>query len=125
MKIYVATAGIYSDYHVVGVFSSEARLRESLPDVEKYNCDEYEIDEMTAIPKGMKAFRVHLKKNGDVLYPVASGDYEDVGFISFRNKTWHGGEHVVAEVIAIDEQHAVKIVNEMRIQRLASGKWED
>lgn len=125
MKIYVATAGEYSDYHIVGVFSSESRLREALPDGSKYNCEEYDIDELPAIPKGMKAFRVHLKKNGDVLYPVDGGDYEDAGYVSFRNSSWHGGEHVVAEVLATDEQHAVKIVNEMRIQRLASGKWED
>lgn len=142
-SVWVIEDGEYSDYHVVGVYSSKENAEAALsligdgccPIISKWPLDPG-IDDINA---GLNLFLVNMK---------ASGDTESV---SQRNLAWwdHNanaiqykhdkllwpegsekqvpyrtgqGDLVVGTVFAKDEKHAVKIVNEKRIQLLAAGK---
>jgi len=132
-KVYVLTEGEYSDYHIVGVYSTkedaEAAKRWILgvKNVSSYFAsgvvvEEYELDpHADAIRQGLTAYRVRMAWNGDT-EAVYRADDDAYG----RTICMGGGINALAQgvsgvVFARDEQHAVKIVNEKRAQMIAQG----
>ena len=125
MKVYVLEAGAYSGRHVVAVFSTKEKAEEVSRKIDgdmyqdEPTVTEYEVDELAEeVRQGMESFYVRMNKSGTA----------NVEKVSLR-KPWisyyHGygcqEDFIAAVVWAKDEAHAVKIVNERRVQAIAEG----
>lgn len=118
--IYVLTTGEYSDYKIVGLFTTK-ELAEAF--MEKFNIDgtveEYELDVLDQYTKMEElAFKVLMKKDGTVEHVNITDDVNDaintfVGNNKFR--LW-------CTCFAKDKEHAIKITNEKRLQLIANNK---
>lgn len=123
MKIYIVTDGIYSNYHVVGVYSTqEAAERAKVLYASDNDIEEFELDAMPDTPNDrLYPYEVSIHKDGNVAdvcrLSVVESWYPDRWFRSFSNA-------VVFIIRAQDEKHAVKIANEKRAHLIASGEWE-
>lgn len=124
--------GDYSDYTVVGVYSSLelARTAAQLFGAEARVDDDdgMEMDDVPCVPDNMLAFHVYLDKEGNkpnnfinIATLEDASDFEPslviyetiTKAIYLQCKTW-----------ARDKQHAIKIANEKRTQIIALGRWE-
>lgn len=123
-KVYLVTDGDYSDYHVLGVFSS----REKADHAKRLyaacnNVEEYELDAVPESPPGLLAYVVLMEISGDVK------DLWQESVAGFKSR-WHPGDLYGSAPVAWfrirarDEQHAVKIANEWRAQIIAMGLWD-
>lgn len=83
MKVYVLIQGAYSDYRVIGVFSSEDKARNALEELKKSysgldaptTIEEYELDDLFNYTKhGYKLYTVVMNKEGNALY-IKEADY--------------------------------------------------
>ena len=116
--IYVVTQGDYSDYSIVGVFSSkeEAQKVVELENNDSYDdakIEEYELDDPSL---SRVRIRIDMHKDGTVVsaLPVNSG----AGFRGWKN------EEVMTWIARTDDvQRAVKKTNEMRTIILAKNLW--
>ena len=124
--IYVATRGTYSDYSVVGVFSTRENAQlymDTFPDREWNDIDEYELNcGVTEIQSGKHFYVVYMQKDGKVLRTGLC----DYPWISYSQIHWSSqwlGEPCVPwssfYVWAKNETAAIKIANERRIMALA------
>jgi len=134
MNIWMVTRGCYSDYHVVGIFSSEEgaiRFCEAFPEAKKdydgLDIEKMELDpSMEEINNGLSPYFVKMLMNGDVVEckkresPSYHGDFQVVETY-FHNE---GKKIILADVWARDQQHAIKIVNEKRAIAIASGQFD-
>lgn len=138
-SIWVIDQGDYSDYRVVGVFTSKKNAEvvkayiESVGSYDDPTIKEWELDpSVREINKGYKIFVVHMLINGDV-ESIRKQDSYYHGGSSFE--IWKRSETpayegkgipdcLSATVWARDEKHAVKIVNEHRAQMIANGEWK-
>jgi hypothetical protein len=114
--IYVLTEGEYSDYRIVGVYSTPEKAeaaRQQLGEgrfgrIEQYPLDDEPVD---------SPWRVEISRNGRYAvaerYPTVD---HPVGEIS-------RGYHAWLWVRADDEQQAIKAANERRAFLIASGLW--
>lgn len=138
-SVWVIEEGEYSDYHIVGVFSSyenALEVLEKLPQDHFYESANAEIVEwpldpfLDALHSGLKPFYVHMLQNGDVdevKEEKIDSDIEDPIACPLREfingsgeiKTWPAS--IYGTILAKDEKHAIKIVNEYRIRILAEG----
>lgn len=137
MKVYVIEQGSYSDYRVVGVFSTReyaeqiaARIN-AADHYEEATVEEWPLDPGVAeLNQGMKKHIVWMRKDGAVERVEAIE--EVTGADTFRE--WEretapayltkGPNVLQASVWATDATHAVKIANERRIQMLALNTWK-
>jgi hypothetical protein len=140
-SIFVIEQGSYSDYRVVGVFST----RENAEMVaEKINAGQTYGDEATVaewpldpavseLNQGMSQFRVLMRKDGHVeeckaqefdSYDIKPNtrEWEREDAIAYRGKDIPNV--LQATVWATDEKHAIKIVKEHLFQMLALGQWK-
>ena len=140
--IWVIEQGSYSDYRVVGVFTSKANATAVVEKIKKneYLYDEPSIAEWPLDPAvdeinaGMSKFRVLMLNDGFVedIRRTDTDTYDLAGSAHVWERTkapaYRGQKDIKdaldATVWATDEQHAIKIVNEMRVQWLATGKWK-
>jgi hypothetical protein len=125
-KLFMLTQGEYSDYSVVGVFSTKENaesFKVAYPNDEYNDIEEITVDpDITYIRKGMKKWYVNMTREGGT---GNSGQttHEDV-CCEFLEK-WSYLRVTVLHVVcyAKSEEHAVKIANERRAQLIASGEW--
>jgi len=139
-KIYVVTAGDYSDYRIIGVFTTE-ELAEEL--ISKYKNDdsygngmrieEWPLDLDGFNIKGMKRYRVHMLHNGNV-QEVKEKDWDTQDLhlparITPNYSLDHESNKYVKTVSimcwARDEEHAIKIANEQRSMAIAENRWKE
>ena len=142
-SVWVIEKGSYSDYRVVGVYSTEAGARLVC---DRINGDdrhylatvaEWPLDPgVEAINKGLSPFVVWMLRDGTTEQVwMDTDDFEytldDKPTIRRRSTApINKGKKVVppdcltARVFAKDEAHAIKIVNEYRTQMIAKGEWE-
>lgn len=111
MKVYLVTDGDYSDYRVVGVYSS-AQLAERAKEL--YNASN-DIDVRTLdildsrVPEGYLCYRVwEPDQNGVFKADQRSADY----FMFENNWNYWNTSGFQVDVIALSEDHAVKIGSE-------------
>jgi len=127
--IYVLTSGSYSDYRVHGVYTTKelAEFAQNIFDsyyefdIEKYELDG-PVDLISKARNGLYLFRVDMFLNGDTNYVRRVPDYEDMQPKEIELSRYQGSSNDLffkCNVFAKDEQHAVKIVNEKRIQYIA------
>lgn len=137
-KIYAVNSGAYSDYRVVALFSTPERAQEfmaAVPDSDYNEIEEFELDPNTAdlIRRGYSIWTVHMLRNGDT-ERVARNDPEVYAVTNVGHRIWRRTQApayvgkgipdiLTSTVWAKSETQAVKIVNEHRVQMIASGEW--
>ncbi len=123
--IYIVTSGEYSDYRIDGCFTLEKDAlkyikcflsQEDVVRVEKHLLNPV-LKEMN---KDYKCYFVRMNKDGDVdeLYQT---NFDGAScLVEYR---FDRSGCLYLDCLARDEKHAVKIVNEKRIQILAMNLW--
>lgn len=137
-KIYAVNSGCYSDYRVVALFSTPELAHEfmaAVPDGDYNELEEFELNPNTAdlIRRGYSIWSVHMLRDGDTERVTRNnpGVYEvtNVGHRIWRRTRApaYAGKGIpdtlTSTVWAKSETQAVKIVNEHRVQMIASGEW--
>ena len=125
-SVWVVEEGSYSDYHVVGVFSTEENANR-IAELTGGDVDEWRIDPgIDELNQGREPYSVGMEKDGTVLYVSRNiWSYS----LRIRGKPMVGRssanpEGVIRGIIfSLSEEHAVKIMNEIRAQRIAEGNW--
>ena len=132
--IWVVEQGEYSDYRVVGVFTSEQNAQTV---ADAIGCDasvaQWPLDPAVAeLNQGHKQFVVHMHRDGKVescrKWDISSYNIAGSFTIWERSKApaYRGqglDDLLQATVWASDKKHAVKITNEKRVQMIASNAW--
>jgi hypothetical protein len=125
-KIYVITAGSYSDYHIVTVFSKK-ELADKFSNLTDCKVEEYEIDKMEPqIKKGLVPWEVGIQIDGETIYNyriTKNLEYfkPDVVFHKLSFYSEKGG--LIVSCYASTAEHAVKIASEKRAEYIASTGW--
>lgn len=116
-KVWIVTAGCYSDYHIVAVFDNKEQADALVAHIGHSSDDT--VEEWTLNdPKycgPLDWWYVHMELDGDRARAEGStgpGDSKD---------TYHSREAIWGYCRAKDEQHAIKIMNERRAQLLAES----
>lgn len=135
--IYIVTDGSYSDYKICGVFD-DPELAKEFQDAGGYeNIEEFPLNPthpyFQQLKEGWDVFEVVMQKNGDTLEcQIANRRYIDWKLPRFGwvNYYYDRGDlrnspdgYLDATVLARNEEHAIKIVNEKRVQFIAENKW--
>ena len=133
MKIFIVTSGAYSDYHINAAFSTKENA-------EKYNklyansdfedIEEFEVDDEMALINRIRdekitIYLVCMDRDGNIKETI-----KESPSISLVKELLTGKQKPVLYadcmdmcVIAKDEKHAIKIVNEKRTQMIANNEW--
>jgi hypothetical protein len=139
-SVWIIETGNYSDYSVVGIYSTRERALFVAESVGlKEDCIvERKLDPcLEELNQGMLVFSVFMLRDGTVELIRSSKptqynlDWQDgqQAFIwdranapAFKDKNFSAVLN--ATVWAKDEQHAIKIVNEIRTLKVATGEWK-
>ncbi len=116
-KIYVLTQGSYSDYHIIGLFSTQELVKHYQDIYEDRQIEELELVDLIGIQKG---WRVWMDREGKA---------STISSVVIQESNWNYGTSggkvvIVCEIIAKTKEGAVKIANEYRVQLIASGEWD-
>jgi len=128
--VWMVTEGIYSEYHVVGIFSTKegAKIIENF--CNKDQLRDTEIKEvildagLEKLNQGFFLYRVHMDADGKVKSCVPLFSSYDIGerpALHVVSRPCAAGDVICGNTWAKDEQHAVKIANEFRLQAQAKG----
>jgi len=119
--------GDYSDYHICGVYSTRALAESAVAEKKcRYDTPEIEewfIDNCAGVPGSRREFFITMKQDGTVTkfemrdYPSWAPSGERYRRHDTPADAWCF--NVMAETL----EHAIKIVNEKRIQMLAMNDW--
>lgn len=112
MKVFAVTSGIYSDYHIVAIFSTEQKANEFVEkykvekrdyvDIEPYELDKHDEGEM--IP----TFRVHVLRDGNI-------SYHEIELAEKQKPTYCKEEYfgdIVVYIQTEDQERAYKVAKE-------------
>lgn len=134
-KVWIVEQGEYSDYHVVGVFSSRENadlIAERMNESPRGNAAvvERELDPgVDALHQGLQRYDVLMHRDGTTEEVTLVSTERTIRSVEtefelwYRSRTSLSHDVLDATVWAKDEQHAVKIVNEKRVQLIASNEW--
>ncbi len=121
-SIFIATEGEYSDYHIIGVFSTRELAEKSGCAYEEWRIDSGRIEHES----GLKPFEVIISKNGDII-KVVSLEFSGIDPIDEDTFNDFMGEtppyNLSTYMWAKDEKHAIKIASERRAKYIALDKW--
>ena len=125
--IYVVTVGEYSYYRIIGVYDDKALAEMSAAAVGG-RVEEFSLNERRSILEaGLRPFKIWFADNGDIRH-VDSGESAAVqyGRISWPDSEIPrvfnaAGEGVVVELLAHDQDHAIKSASEIRAQHLVAA----
>ena len=109
-SIYVLTEGDYSDYHIIGVYSTK-ELAEEAQSLNQYSViEEYNLDNIPEHPPGMKAWYVGIS-NGklDDLCTGQISPFEQTVPREFEYEYPNGRISYSVYCWAVDKDHAEKI----------------
>jgi hypothetical protein len=129
--VWAVEQGSYSDYRVVGIFSSKAKADQVvavLSDGDGYDTPtvaEWIVDPaLDALRKGCRPFLIWMLRDGTVERSgaIAASAYNLNGHVFLWKRT-KAQDCLNATVWAKSKKHAIKIVNEKRTQMIAEGKW--
>lgn len=135
-KVYVVTSGVYSDYHIDGIFTThelanayvEMRKRTNeIDEMFNYDCDfqivPWELDAgRDGILSGYLLWRVETGIHGDILDVTLNPiDDDRIGWYLSGGKN----QPTVLNVTCVmkDRESAIKYVNDLRASLIASNKW--
>jgi len=126
-KIWLVSRGEYSDYRVICAFSTPQRAvsySRVAPDsfVETLSLDE-------DMPDVVDNIHILMSKDGDALriYKPSVIDRNEIGFESYWPVSAEQGYETCLSwnVETDNEERAIKVVNEKRVQIIAAGVWCD
>jgi len=135
-RLYLVTEGEYSDYKFIALFSTAEKAQEWIDfggqgdTIEEMLLDPPEADlvmQLGLFPHWVRMTRdgaTDLVTKGPATMRMDAWQCEDW----YQNITREIGSNRVYMygcVLARDDQHAVKIVNEKRVQLIASGAWDE
>jgi hypothetical protein len=136
--VWVIEDGSYSDYRVVGVYSSKENCERILSLInrdrkgELAEMAEWPLDPcIDSLNSGLDQWRVTMLKDGSVEEVEHYGGAYDLSAeicVTHRSQ-WRFLDYPKPDCIqpivwAENAQHAVKIVNEHRIRMIATGEWK-
>lgn len=119
--IYILTEGDYSDYHVVGVYSTKELAEKAQFVYIDSQIEEYTLDNVPDYPPGMKGWYVNIddaKPDESYSYQV-SPDYATIPSESEYNHYYNGQTGYYVYCWAVDEDHAIKIARDKYYQHQA------
>lgn len=122
--IYVVTEGQYSDYHIVGLYSTIEMATKCKEAVNADDIEEFELDsgDFRLYDLGYKCWNVRF--SGDVTEATECDYYQK----EYPMDSWvHYDRNTKTMSIVLyakDEKHAVKIASEYRAQVIASSEIE-
>jgi len=117
-EIYVVSEGEWSDYSIVGVYSTKS-LAERAAKAFDGRVETYKLDEHAApLAQGKKVFFVRMQHDGGV---IEAHNYHSDHLLDRTDFDYRG--NLITSVWAKDEQTAIKIANERRVKLIAMNKW--
>lgn len=120
-EVFTVEDGEYSDYGILGVYSTRALAEEALKRLkDRYNnpwIQERTLDVMPETPLGKYGFGVEMRRDGTC--DVYSCPVPD----KCRDHFFDG--NLICQLWAKSKEHAVKIVSERRRRFIAEGKWPE
>jgi hypothetical protein len=127
--IYVVTDGEYSDYHIVGVYSTLENAERMKKETGSSDIEEYELDEFVAqLREGLQPYSVTMERDGYATARESSPTGTIDLFLSWYGYMENGRRMrksvLTGKVWATSVQHAVKIANERRVFLIASNEWQ-
>lgn len=118
-KSFVVTRGEYSDYSIMGVYTTR-EIADEAARLFAGHVEEYETDVLPEHPPGKLFFWVFMSKSGD------SKKVSNQGV----DCAWNGQEAspssndwMFFQLWADDEEQAVKVANEQRAIAIAENRW--
>jgi hypothetical protein len=125
--VYLVTDGDYSDYHLLGVYSTRRLANVARVRYAASNIEEYEFDAMPEAPPGLLPWDVLMDIHGDCHAPYHGAQAKRTSCEEFTERTvsYYDEVHLKFSVWATDARHAIKIANEQRAQLIALGQWEE
>ena len=140
-SVWVIEQGSYSDYRVVGVYSSKKNAQLVCDAIntgkhyEKATVAKWPVDQsVLEVSRGYKQFIVTMLRDGtveNIRGPEAICIYDMSSTLAVWKRTEapaYKGKGIPdalnGSVLAKDEKHAIKIANEQRTQMIALGKWK-
>lgn len=120
--IYAVTDGDYSDYRILGLYSTIEKAERAKKLFAAHNdIDEWSVDkEPDGVPAGMFRYSVRMYKDGR----VESANIESAEYMPSREWAPYGDDQTVHfDMWATDEKHAIKIANERRLRLIAESTW--
>ena len=136
-SVWFVEQGSYSDYRVVGVFSTREKadfVAKTINDREHYgdaSVDERPLDPFVKeLNAGLRMYTVIMSEDGTVErceYDEERIEESSVRLWDRKSAPFYKGKRgvvnaVTASVWARDDVHAIKIVNERRTQMIANGE---
>ncbi len=125
-KVYMVTDGSYSDYRVLGIYSTKAKAEKAKVLFNADNeIDTIDLDVVPKTPRGMLRWVVTMGHNGDT--GGARRETCEYNYVRASLYVPWGGANAImqAYVWAKDEEHAVKVANEWRTRIVANNLWTD
>jgi len=125
-SIYVLTEGDYSDYHIVGVYSTKELAKEAQSLFKNSQIEEYGLDNIPEHPPGMSAWFVRISDGKlDDIYTHQVNPFEETVPLlesqgEFEYKYNNGETAYFVYCWAIDEDHAEKIALDKYYQHQAT-----
>ena len=123
MKAYIVTRGAYSDYHIVGVYSTQ-EIAERYRNLEPGDTADIEIWDVDVlydpVEHGYKFWSVDFDKAGNIVY-LSQEDMEIGDGEIERNSYYLHQRGITFHLYAKDRDHAIKIASEQRFMILANG----
>lgn len=104
--IYVLTEGDYSDYHIIGVYSTKELAEKAKFVYPNSEIEEYSLDNVSQYPPGMRAWFVNIE-NGKLNYTGQINP--DTGVPSEHSYDYGENDSYNVYCWATDEEHAQKI----------------
>lgn len=119
--IYVLTEGSYSDYHIIGVYSTKELVEEAQSLYEHSQIEEYDLDNIPEHPPGMKAWFVQIENGGNDHYTRQVGPSDQTIPHEFEYEyPNHGDKSYFVNCWAVDKDHAQKIALDKYYQHQAT-----
>jgi len=123
--IYVVTTGTYSDYKIDSVFDSKELAQSYIDSFStsgwyKMSIEEFKLNPFEKqVKEGYLPYFLRMTKEGKCTQiNICDSSFElgEKPFFDVDDKICH-------KIFAKDEKHAIKILNEIRAQLVATNKW--
>jgi hypothetical protein len=120
-SIYVLTEGDYSDYHIVGVYSTKELAEEAQTLYKDSQIEEYDLDNIPEHPPGMKAWFVLIRDGKlDGIYTSQVSPFDQTVPCESEYKHPNGMISYMVYCWAVDGDHAQKIALDKYYQHQAT-----